>query len=122
MTRFRTSLCDLLGIEYPILQSGMGGVAGPEQRYAGRTSHSPLSSHEGDENLVHIGNLSSELAGLSARRASGGLLPRMPFMSPSLSSSTRSRRRGSTRTATCSSTSERSETLRLQRSRNERPR
>ncbi|HVR71845.1 MAG TPA: nitronate monooxygenase [Vicinamibacteria bacterium] len=27
--RFRTSLCDLLGIEYPILQSGMGGVAGP---------------------------------------------------------------------------------------------
>ncbi len=30
MTRFRTSLCDLLGIEYPILQSGMGGVAGPE--------------------------------------------------------------------------------------------
>ena len=27
---FRTALCDLLGIEYPILQSGMGGVAGPE--------------------------------------------------------------------------------------------
>ncbi len=27
---FRTSLCDLLGIEYPILQSGMGGVAGPK--------------------------------------------------------------------------------------------
>jgi nitronate monooxygenase len=27
--RFRTSLCDLLGIEYPILQAGMGGVAGP---------------------------------------------------------------------------------------------
>src|SRR5688500_1909516 len=27
--RLRTSLCDLLGIEYPILQSGMGGVAGP---------------------------------------------------------------------------------------------
>jgi len=27
--RFRTSLCDLLGIEYPVLQSGMGGVAGP---------------------------------------------------------------------------------------------
>jgi nitronate monooxygenase len=26
----RTALCDLLGIEYPILQSGMGGVAGPE--------------------------------------------------------------------------------------------
>src|SRR3989454_2026902 len=23
-------LCDLLGIEYPIVQSGMGGVAGPE--------------------------------------------------------------------------------------------
>jgi nitronate monooxygenase len=28
--RFRTSLCDLLGVEYPIVQSGMGGVAGPE--------------------------------------------------------------------------------------------
>ena len=27
---FRTALCDLLGIEYPILQSGMGRVAGPE--------------------------------------------------------------------------------------------
>lgn len=27
---FRTSLCDLLGIEYPIVQSGMGGVAGPD--------------------------------------------------------------------------------------------
>ena len=26
----RTALCDLLGIEYPIVQSGMGGVAGPE--------------------------------------------------------------------------------------------
>jgi nitronate monooxygenase len=27
--RLRTSLCDLFGIEYPIVQSGMGGVAGP---------------------------------------------------------------------------------------------
>ena len=27
---FRTSVCDLLGVEYPIVQSGMGGVAGPE--------------------------------------------------------------------------------------------
>jgi len=27
---FRTALCDLLGIEHPILQSGMGGIAGPE--------------------------------------------------------------------------------------------
>lgn len=27
---FRTELCELLGIEYPIVQSGMGGVAGPE--------------------------------------------------------------------------------------------
>lgn len=27
---FRTQLCDVLGIEYPILQSGMGGVAGPD--------------------------------------------------------------------------------------------
>lgn len=26
----RTALCDLLGLEYPVLQSGMGGVAGPE--------------------------------------------------------------------------------------------
>ena len=26
----RTPVCDLLGIEYPIFQSGMGGVAGPE--------------------------------------------------------------------------------------------
>jgi nitronate monooxygenase len=26
----RTSLCDLLGIEHPIVQSGMGGVAGPD--------------------------------------------------------------------------------------------
>src|SRR5262245_39757987 len=26
----RTALCDLLGLEYPILQSGMGGIAGPE--------------------------------------------------------------------------------------------
>lgn len=28
--RFRTELCDLLAIDYPILQSGMGRVAGPE--------------------------------------------------------------------------------------------
>jgi nitronate monooxygenase len=28
--RFHTPLCDLLGIEYPIIQSGMGGVGGPE--------------------------------------------------------------------------------------------
>ena len=27
--RFRTSLCDLFGIQYPLLQAGMGGVAGP---------------------------------------------------------------------------------------------
>ena len=27
---FHTSLCDLLGIEYPVIQSGMGRVAGPE--------------------------------------------------------------------------------------------
>jgi nitronate monooxygenase len=27
---FRTGLCDLLGVEYPIVQSGMGGVAGPD--------------------------------------------------------------------------------------------
>ncbi|MBI1847959.1 MAG: nitronate monooxygenase [Candidatus Rokubacteria bacterium] len=27
---FRTRLCDVLGIEVPIMQSGMGGVAGPE--------------------------------------------------------------------------------------------
>lgn len=27
---FRTKLCDLLGIQYPIVQSGMGGVAGPD--------------------------------------------------------------------------------------------
>src|SRR6266508_524066 len=30
MDRLRTSLCDLLRIEYPILQSGMGTVASPE--------------------------------------------------------------------------------------------
>jgi nitronate monooxygenase len=28
--RLRTALCELLGIEYPIVQSGMGSVAGPE--------------------------------------------------------------------------------------------
>jgi nitronate monooxygenase len=27
---FRTTLCDLLGVEYPIIQAGMSGVAGPE--------------------------------------------------------------------------------------------
>ncbi len=27
---FRTRLCDLLGIDYPIVQSGMGQVAGPD--------------------------------------------------------------------------------------------
>ena len=27
---FRTSLCDLLGIDYPIVQSGMGLIAGPD--------------------------------------------------------------------------------------------
>ena len=27
---FRTKVCGLLGIEYPILQSGMGGIAGPD--------------------------------------------------------------------------------------------
>src|SRR5262245_24055066 len=26
----RTTLCDLLGIEYPVIQSGMGNVAGPD--------------------------------------------------------------------------------------------
>jgi nitronate monooxygenase len=26
----RTALCDLLGIEYPVIQSGMGGIAGPD--------------------------------------------------------------------------------------------
>jgi NAD(P)H-dependent flavin oxidoreductase YrpB (nitropropane dioxygenase family) len=30
MTSLRTRLCDLLGIEYPIVQSGMSRVAGPE--------------------------------------------------------------------------------------------
>jgi nitronate monooxygenase len=28
--RFQTAVCDLLGIEHPILQSGMGRIAGPE--------------------------------------------------------------------------------------------
>ena len=28
--RLRTPLCDLLGTEYPLVQAGMGGVAGPE--------------------------------------------------------------------------------------------
>jgi len=27
---FRTALCDLIGIDHPIVQSGMGGVAGPD--------------------------------------------------------------------------------------------
>ncbi|PYN74667.1 MAG: nitronate monooxygenase [Candidatus Rokuibacteriota bacterium] len=27
---FRTTLCELLGIEYPIVQSGMGAIAGPD--------------------------------------------------------------------------------------------
>jgi nitronate monooxygenase len=27
---FRTALCDLLAIEYPVVQSGMGGIAGPD--------------------------------------------------------------------------------------------
>jgi len=30
MMRLHTTLCDLLGVEYPILQSGMGSVAGPD--------------------------------------------------------------------------------------------
>jgi nitronate monooxygenase len=30
MSTFRTALSDMLGIEYPILQSGMGSIAGPE--------------------------------------------------------------------------------------------
>lgn len=30
MVRFRTPICDLLGIEYPLLLAGMGGVSGPE--------------------------------------------------------------------------------------------
>jgi len=30
MNAFRTPLCELLGIEVPILQSGMGRIAGPE--------------------------------------------------------------------------------------------
>jgi len=31
----RTPLCDLLGIEHPILQAGMAGAAGPEPAAAG---------------------------------------------------------------------------------------
>jgi nitronate monooxygenase len=34
---FRTVLCDVLDVEYPILQSGMGGVAGPD--LAAEVSH-----------------------------------------------------------------------------------
>src|SRR5512132_4646141 len=30
MSELRTAVCDLLSIAYPILQSGMGSVAGPE--------------------------------------------------------------------------------------------
>jgi nitronate monooxygenase len=30
MTALRTPLCDLLGVQYPIVQSGMGSAAGPE--------------------------------------------------------------------------------------------
>jgi NAD(P)H-dependent flavin oxidoreductase YrpB (nitropropane dioxygenase family) len=30
MTRLTTPLCDLLNIDYPIVQSGMSRVAGPE--------------------------------------------------------------------------------------------
>jgi nitronate monooxygenase len=30
MTSLRTPICDLLGIDYPIVQSGMGSAAGPE--------------------------------------------------------------------------------------------
>lgn len=30
MTTLRTPLCDLLGMDVPVIQSGMGGVAGPE--------------------------------------------------------------------------------------------
>ena len=30
MTALRTPLCDLLGVDYPIVQSGMGSAAGPE--------------------------------------------------------------------------------------------
>ena len=30
MTSLRTPICDLLGVEYPIVQSGMGSAAGPE--------------------------------------------------------------------------------------------
>lgn len=30
MSVFRTELCERLGLEYPIVQSGMGGVAGPD--------------------------------------------------------------------------------------------
>jgi len=26
----QTTLCDLLRVEYPVIQSGMGGIAGPE--------------------------------------------------------------------------------------------
>lgn len=31
MDRLRTALCDLPGIRYPILQSRMGAVAGPDR-------------------------------------------------------------------------------------------
>lgn len=37
MDALRTPLCDLLGTEYPILQSGMGMVASPE--LAAEVSH-----------------------------------------------------------------------------------
>ena len=41
---FRTALCDLLGIDYPIVQSGMGAIAGPELVAGDQVRHDRLAA------------------------------------------------------------------------------
>lgn len=50
--RLATPLCDLLGLEYPLLQAGMGGVAGPELAAA--------VSNAGGLGIVAVGHLPPE--------------------------------------------------------------
>jgi len=84
----RTALCDLLGIEYPVIQSSMGSIAGPDlvaevSRAGGLGILAGLpgagemvetivhEAHAVRAGLPHRVQLSQRCAGLGARMSGG---------------------------------------------------